>query len=66
MIQDLWNTVSKYPKFVIGVVLGVILNAFAPLVPMFKRPVSAIALVGILVGSFAFVSFTLKAMLGLN
>ncbi|GAP98597.1 DUF751 family protein [Leptolyngbya sp. NIES-2104] len=66
MIQDLWNTVSKYPKFVIGVVLGVILNAFAPLVPMFKRPLSAIALVGILVGSFAFVSFTLKAMLGLN
>ncbi|MGG6265651.1 DUF751 family protein [Leptolyngbya sp. AN03gr2] len=66
MIQDLWNTVSKYPKFVIGVILGVILNAFAPIVPLFKRPVTAIALVGILLGSFAFLSFTLRAMLGLN
>jgi multidrug transporter EmrE-like cation transporter len=66
MIQDLWNTVSKYPKFVIGVVLGVILNALAPLAPLFKRPLSAIALVGFFVGSFAFLSFTLRAMLGLN
>jgi len=66
MIQDLWNTVSKYPKFVIGVVLGVILNALAPVVPLFKRPVTAIALVGILVGGFAFLSFTLRAMLGLS
>ncbi|MBD1842823.1 DUF751 family protein [Cyanobacteria bacterium FACHB-63] len=66
MIQDLWNTVSKYPKFVIGVILGVLLNAFAPLMPLFKRPVTAIALVGVLVGGLAFVSFTLKAMLGLD
>lgn len=66
MIQDLWNTVSKYPKFVIGVIFGVLLNAFAPLMPLFKRPVTAIALVGVLVGGLAFVSFTLKAMLGLN
>lgn len=66
MIQDLWNTVSKYPKFIIAVVVGVILNALAPLVPLFKRPLSAIALVGFFVGSFAFLSFTLRAMLGLN
>ncbi|BAU11951.1 hypothetical protein LEP3755_24750 [Leptolyngbya sp. NIES-3755] len=66
MIQDLWNTVSKYPKFVIAVVVGVILNALAPLVPLFKRPVTAIALVGIFVGGFAFLSFTLRAMLGLS
>ncbi|MBD1825424.1 DUF751 family protein [Cyanobacteria bacterium FACHB-DQ100] len=66
MIQDLWNTVSKYPKFVIGVILGIFLNAAAPLVPLFKRPVTAIALVGVLVGGLAFVSFTLKAMLGLD
>lgn len=65
-MQDLWNTVSKYPRFLIGVMLGVIFNLFAPLVPLMKRPVTAIALIGILVGALAFLSFTLQAMLGLE
>ena len=46
-MQDLWGTVSKYPRFLIGVILGVILNVFAPIVPLFKKPATAIALVGI-------------------
>lgn len=66
MMQDLWNTVSKYPRFVLGVILGVILNFLAPFVPLFKRPATAIATIGLLIGSFAFLSFTLRAMLGLN
>ncbi|MCU0549726.1 MAG: DUF751 family protein [Leptolyngbya sp. Prado105] len=66
MMQDLWNTVSKYPRFIFGVIFGVILNFLAPFAPLFKRPVTAIATVGILMASFAFLSFTLRAMLGLN
>jgi Protein of unknown function (DUF751) len=65
-MQDLWNTVSKYPRFLIGVILGVLLNVFAPVVPLLKKPVTAIALVGLLIGSFAFLSFTLRAMLGIT
>ena len=66
MVQDLWNTVSKYPRFLFGVIAGVILFVFAPLVPLFKNPVSAIALIGLFIGAFAFLSFTLRAMLGLS
>jgi hypothetical protein len=65
IMQDLWNTLSKYPRFLIGVILGVLLNVFAPLTPLLRRPVSAIALVGAVVGAFAVLAFTLRAMLGL-
>jgi len=66
MIQDLWKTISKYPSFLVGIMLGVILNALAPLAPLLKRPVTAIAVVGVFVGALAFLSFTLRAMLGLS
>jgi uncharacterized membrane protein len=66
MVQDLWNTVSKYPRFLFGVIAGVILNVLAPLAPLMKNPITAIALIGALVGGFAFLSFTLRAMLGLS
>jgi len=65
-MQNFWNTVSKYPTFLIGVILGVFLNAVKPLVPLFQRPVTAIALVGVVIGAIAFVSFTLRGMLGLS
>jgi uncharacterized membrane protein len=66
MVQDLWNTVSKYPRFLFGVIAGVILNVLAPLAPLMKNPITAIALIGALIGAFAFLSFTLRAMLGLS
>jgi Protein of unknown function (DUF751) len=65
-MQDLLNTISKYPRFLIGVILGVFFNLAAPIVPMLKNPVTAIALVGSLVGAFLCVTFILKGMLGLG
>jgi uncharacterized membrane protein YgdD (TMEM256/DUF423 family) len=65
-MQNFWNTVSKYPIFVSGVILGVFFNALKPLAPLFKNPVTAIALVGLFVGSLVFVGLTLQAMLGLS
>jgi hypothetical protein len=65
-MQDLWKTVSKYPKFLFGVMAGVILFALAPLVPLLKRPVTAVAVIGFFVAAFAFFSFTLRAMLGFS
>lgn len=65
-MQNFWNTVSKYPIFVTGVILGVFLNALKPLAPLFKNPVTAIALVGLFIGGLVFVGLTLKAMLGLS
>jgi hypothetical protein len=65
-MQEFWNTISKYPIFLVGIIGGVILNAFKPLVPLFKKPVTAIALIGFFVAAFACLSFTLQAMLGLT
>ncbi len=65
-MQNLWNTVSKWPVFLLGALLGVFLNAIKPIQPLLKNPVTAIAFVGLLVGGFAFIAFTLRAMLGLN
>jgi hypothetical protein len=66
MMDGLWNTVSKWPAFILSAILGVFLNAVKPLTPLFKNPITAIALVGIAVGGFAFITFTLRAMLGMD
>ncbi|NDJ18153.1 DUF751 family protein [Myxacorys almedinensis] len=64
-MQDLWNTVSKYPRLVAGLMVGVILFALAPLAPLLKNPVTAVAVIGFFVAGFAFFTFTLRAMLGI-
>ncbi|MBW4690538.1 MAG: DUF751 family protein [Lyngbya sp. HA4199-MV5] len=65
-MQNFWNTVSKYPIFITGVVLGVLLNALKPLAPLLKNPVTAIALISFFVASLVFIGLTLRAMLGLE
>jgi uncharacterized membrane protein YvlD (DUF360 family) len=65
-MQDFLNNVSRYPRFLIAIVLGVFWSLIAPLLPLFKRPITAIALVGIFVGGLTFIALTLRAMLGLS
>jgi membrane protein insertase Oxa1/YidC/SpoIIIJ len=64
-MQDFLNNVSRYPRYFFAIVLGVFWNALQPVVPLLKRPVTAIAVIGLFLGGFAFLSFTLRAMLGL-
>lgn len=64
-MQNFWNTVSKYPVFILGTLLGVFLNAVKPLIPLLKNPITAIALIGAFGAGFAFIAFTLRGMLGL-
>lgn len=66
MFDGFWNNVSRYPRYFISTLLGVALSVFAPLAPLFKRPVTLIALIGIFLSSLVFVSLTLRAMLGLT
>ncbi len=66
MFDGFWENISRYPRYFITTLLGVVLNVFAPLAPLLKRPVTLIAIIGILVSSFVFVSLTLRAMLGLS
>ncbi len=66
MFDGFWDNISRYPRYFVTIILGVFLNAVAPLAPLFKRPVTAIALISLLFGLIIFVIFTLRAMLGLS
>ncbi len=65
-MQEFFQNVSRYPRYLISFSLGIFFNAIEPLMPLLKRPTTAIALVGIVVSVFVFLTFTLKAMLGLS
>ncbi len=66
MFDGFWDNVSRYPRYLITTALGIFLNAFGWLEPVFKRPITSIIFVGFLVGILVFISFTLRAMLGLS
>jgi uncharacterized protein YqhQ len=65
-MQDFWENVFRYPRFFITIILGIFFFLFERVRPLMSRPVTAIALIGILVGGIAFITFTLRAMLGLS
>ncbi|MBE7381589.1 MAG: DUF751 family protein [Leptolyngbya sp. SIO1E4] len=64
-MQEFFNNVSRYPRYFISFTLGILFNTIEPLMPMLKRPTTAIALVGAAVATLVFLTFTLRAMLGL-
>ncbi|MBW4612191.1 MAG: DUF751 family protein [Desmonostoc vinosum HA7617-LM4] len=66
MFDGFWDNVFRYPRYFVTVLLGVLVNTFAPLMPLFKRPITLIAMLGLFVGSLVFVALTLRAMLGLS
>ncbi|MGL4881459.1 MAG: DUF751 family protein, partial [Waterburya sp.] len=51
-MQDFFQNVSRYPRYLISLIAGIFWFFFAQLKPFLKNPVTAIALVGFLVGSF--------------
>ncbi len=63
-MSDFFKNVLLYPRFLAGIMLGVILFVLKPLVPFMKNPITAVALIGFFLGGFAFITFTLRAMLG--
>jgi type II secretory pathway component PulF len=65
-MEEFFNNVSRYPRYLITFTLGIFLTAISPLLPLFRRPSTAIATVALLISFFIFLSFTLQAMLGLN
>jgi len=63
---DFLENVARYPRYLISFSLGIFFSFFEWLKPLFKNPLTAIALVSILISGFLFLYFTLKAMLGLT
>ncbi len=65
-MRDFFENVARYPRYLISFTLGILYNALQPLLPLLRRPITAIALVGATVAGFLFLTFTLQAMLGLG
>lgn len=63
---EFFDNVSRYPRYLISVSLGIFFSFFGWIKPLFNNPITAIATIGILVAGFAFLFFTLSAMLGLT
>ncbi|MBF2005350.1 DUF751 family protein [Chlorogloeopsis fritschii PCC 9212] len=66
MFDGFWDNVFRYQRYFITTLLGALISLFAPLAPLLKRPVTLVALLGLLVGGLVFISLTLRAMLGLS
>jgi hypothetical protein len=65
-MQDFFENVLRYPRYLIAIVLGLLWNFIEPMIPFLRRPTTAIALISFLISGFLFLGFTLKAMLGLS
>jgi membrane protein insertase Oxa1/YidC/SpoIIIJ len=65
-MQEFFENVFRYPRYLIALILGVFWNFLEPLLPMLKRPPTAIALVGLAISTMIFLTLTLQAMLGLS
>jgi hypothetical protein len=63
---DFLSRLSRYPQFFITIVLGVFWTLIKPLKGFMKNPVTAVAVIGLVVGGITFLSLTLSAMLGLT
>ncbi|MBD2436101.1 DUF751 family protein [Nostoc sp. FACHB-110] len=66
MFDGFWDNVFRYPRYLITILVGLLVNTFEPLLPLLKRPVTLIAVVGLLLGGLTFITLTLRAMLGLS
>ena len=65
-MQDFFLNVSRYPRYLISVSLGIFWFFLQQLKPFLKNPVTAIALFGFFVGGFSLLYLTLEAMLGIS
>ncbi|MGD1808330.1 DUF751 family protein [Dapis sp. BLCC M126] len=65
-MQDFFNNVSRYPRYFITITLGIFFFLFDQLKPLLNKPITAIALIGLIIGTFIFLTLTLQAMLGIN
>lgn len=65
-MQDFFENVARYPRYLIALILGIFLTFFGRFRPFLRNPLTATALIGLAIATFAFIYFTLQAMLGLN
>lgn len=65
-MKDFFLNVSRYPRYLISIMLGVVWFALQPLVPLLKKPVTAVALISATISATICLVLILRAMLGLD
>lgn len=65
-MDGFWENVLRYQRYFVTVLIGVVWNVIEPLVPLFKRPLSAIALISLMAGLLTFCSSYVTSNAGFN
>jgi hypothetical protein len=64
-MNDFWNNISRYPRFFISSLIGLILIILSPFRNLFKIPRLRLFLIVLVFVIIALFSFILKTMVGL-
>lgn len=65
-MQEFFDNVSRYPRYLISFTFGILYNALQPLGRLLNHPLSAIALISAFIAGMIGLTFTLQAMLGIR
>ena len=60
---EFFSNVSRYPKYLITIILGVFTAALQPLIRRSSNPVTAVALIGALISGLITFAFLLREMI---
>ena len=59
---EFFSNVSRYPKYLITIILGVFTSAAQPLIRRSSNPITGIALIGALISGLLTIGFLLREM----
>ena len=59
---DFFSNVSRYPKYLITIILGVFTAVLQPLVRRSSNPITAVSLIAALISGFFTLAFVVRAM----
>jgi hypothetical protein len=65
-MKNFIQNLLRYPQFLAIIIGGVLSVVIAPIIPLLKKPVTAIAMISAIVSGFIGVSLVLRAMLGMD
>jgi len=65
-MKEFFLNVSRYPRYFITFLAGIFYSIYEWVRPALSNRTTAVALVGVLVTGFLFLTFTLQAMLGIT
>jgi len=61
-MSGFWDNVSRYPRFFVSSVSGLILTILSPILNLGKSNTSKILIIGFLILIFLFIFITIRAM----